>query len=208
MRFVPIKGEVWKPIPSLHYGDCEVSDLGRVRRPAGKYSRSGETWFEIKLKEWYGSLYITRQCRGYVNYKLSLGRAMCAAFNGFPEGSNVVVVEEVLNRVRYINRNLKNPYVPNNLEWDIGYMVRRPIEIVNKDNGLVQRFESVTEACEKLCIPVNVFYAYFDAKKGLGEMGSLVVSTSIPSVNYVGDSRVGTVWRPYPRRFLVEAITA
>lgn len=208
MRFVPIKGEVWKPIPSLHYGDCEVSDLGRVRRPAGKYSRTGEPWFEVKLKEWYGGLYIGRQFRGYSKYKLSLARAMCAAFNGFPEGSGVAFVEEVHNRVRYINKNLRNPYIPSNLVWDNGYMLRRPIEIVNKDNGLVQKFDSVTEACEKLGIPVGLFYAHFDARKGLGEMGSLVVSTNIPSVNYTDDRRIGTVWRPYPGQFLVEALTA
>ena len=208
MRFVPIKDEIWKLIPSMHYGDCEVSNLGRVRRPAGKYSRTGEPWFEVKLKEWYGSWYISRQFKGYVNYKLSLARAMCAAFNGFPEGSDAVFVEEIHNRVRYVNKNLKNVYAPGNLVWDTGYMVRRPVEIVDKDNGVVQKFASVSEACEKLNIPVNVFYVHFDAKRGFGEFGSLVVNTTIPSVNYVDDRRIATTWRPYPRQFLVEALTA
>lgn len=208
MRFVEIKGEIWKPIPSLHYGDCEVSDLGRVRRPAGKYSRTKETWFEIKLKEWYGSWYIARQFRGYSNYKLSLARAMCAAFNGFPEGSDVVFVEELKNRIRYINKNLKNPYVPYNLAWDNGYMIRRPIDIVDQNSQLLQSFSTVSEACKTLDIPIGVFYSHFDAKKGLGELGSLSISTAVSSLNLAKDSDIKTTWRPYPKQFIVECLMA
>lgn len=207
MRFVPIKDEIWKPIPSIHYGDCEVSNLGRVRRPAGKYSRTGEPWFEVKLKEWYGSWYISRQFRGYSNYKLSLARAMCAAFTGFPAGCEAVVVEEVQNRVRYINKNLKNVYTPGNLVWDTGYMVKRPVEILDKSSNVVRTFDSVSEACRHLDIPISMFYAHFDAKKGSGEVGSLFISTNIPSVNLSTDQQFASVWRPYPAKFLVEAMT-